>query len=150
MHVSTEPVHISPPCTERLPYNVLTSWRRHLAYTMQESILHGVYRYFCLFICSYVISALIYTAFVHGHVCVCFTYILDRNYLYSTLLCVCFFTCVCVCVCLCVCDYMMYFCVCVPVLVSMFKWLYISLSVRIYLYLCVCACMRETLDYWFH
>ena len=93
MHVFTEPVHISLPCIERLPHNALTSWRRHLAYTMQESILHGVYRYFCLFICSYVISALIYTAFVHGHVCVCF-----RQKLFVQRTFVCLFLSVCVCV----------------------------------------------------
>ena len=133
MHVFTEPVHISLPCIERLPHNALTSWRRHLAYTMQESILHGVYRYFCLFICSYVISALIYTAFVHGHVCVCFTYVLDRNYLYSALLCVCFFPCVCVWlndVLLCVRA-----CVGVDVQVAVYKF------ECAYLFILVCVCM---------
>ena len=48
-HVFREPVHISLPCSERLPYNILTSWRRHLEVERSlmvrwvvESILHGV------------------------------------------------------------------------------------------------------------
>ena len=139
MHVFTEPVHISLPCIERLPNNALTSWRRHLAYTMQESILHGVYRYFCLFICSYVISALIYTAFVHGHVCMFHLCFRQKLFVQRTFVCLFLSVCVCVCVCVWLNDVLLCVraCVGVDVQVAVYKLECAYLFILVCVHVCV-------------